>query len=354
MCDDKRHYLKDIMPTKWGLHKSKRPKWFEAFIKQKNMPEPLGCGGYKIIYPYKDFAISIEKGQRELPEVIERLKKVPDEFQKHLIYPLEQFVTKGYTVAKLNKCPGGDLFTILFETYDWKKLEATHFKGLAATLLELHKLDIVVLDLKPANIMWCTCDCLAFIDLDGALSLKNGLPDGRVNMTSWWNPIVHIGKDHRHAAAYKIADWCALALVMIAYFGEWFGESFKGETRDFLRNKFYESKESKDWSYRKLRFAREDFLKITEYLQRNWSGQGAMLPIVLEMAITLVTNLFDKRVTRRGRARTKTVQILDKINLKTTRETLENFLSALKLDNPTAVTTMITGVKKKTYMKLRL
>ena len=353
MCDNKRHYLNDIMPTKKNLHKSKRPAWFEKFIKQKNKPEPLGCGGYKIIYPYGDFAISIEKGERELPEVIERLKEVPDEFQKHLIYPLEQFVTKGHTVAMLNKCPGGDLFKMMFETYDWKKLDATHFKGLAATLLELHKLDIVVLDIKPANIMWCTCDCLAFIDLDGALSLKNGLPVGRVNMTKWWNPIVHIAKDHRHAAAYKIADWCAFALVMIAYFGEWFAGWFKGETRNFLSNKFYESnkEESNDWSYRKLRFARKDLVKITEYLRKNWPRKGAMLPDVLELAITLVTNLFDKRVTRRGTE--KTVQILPYIDLKTTSKTLDNFLSALKLDDPTAAT-MITGVKKKRYMKLRL
>ena len=118
---------------------------------------------------------------------------------------------ESYTVSLLTNCPAGSVQILI--RYKLNR----HFHDLARTLLKLHEYNIAVVDLKPENIMWCTCDCLAFIDLDSAVLLEGASPNTRAISTPWWDPIHVIPK--RVLSDFYVNDWCAFALILLGYFG---------------------------------------------------------------------------------------------------------------------------------------
>lgn len=203
-----------------------RPDWLRDFLNQKPM-EPIQCGGFKIVYPFGDFAVTIEEATIEkknnpISDVINVMKTIPEKYQQHLIYPLETFVTDKYIITKLSLCPNGDLFDI-FEgnkKNNFKMLTAKMFVDLANTLDVLHTNNIAVVDLKPDNIMLCKCNCLAFIDLDSVVSLRNGPPKKNKGATPWYNPIrlIKMSKN-RQSRDFFVSDWVAFALVVMLFVG---------------------------------------------------------------------------------------------------------------------------------------
>lgn len=291
MCDStKLSYFKAILPSKLKLHAHKRPKWFQTFIEQTDPGKPIACGSFKIVYPFGDFAVAIEKGNIPTPKVIDTMKFLPKEFQKHLTYPKEQFFTKGYTVSLLTNCPGGDLFRILFETNEYKKLTDRHFHDLARTLLKLHEYNIAVVDLKPENIMWCTCDCLAFIDLDSAVLLEGYSPNTlvplRVISTPWWDPISVVLKEHRMLEDYYVNDWCAFALIVLGYFGL----RLRDNGSPLLFNVHMRSNQKPNYTYSDFaKLSKSALLKMTGMLKNKLQTMNEM---VVEDAVEFLTNVW--------------------------------------------------------------
>lgn len=218
-CTGKEDYFKLIQPKGTNpLKKNPRPAWLREFLAQKD-PQRIDCGTYKIVYKFKNTAVAIEKGEKPNPPVFSTFKFIPQKYQKHLIYPTDVFVTKGFTVSRLSLCPNGDLFSALYEPRGrWDLLSPAMFVDLAETLDYLHSRNICIVDLKPENIMLCTCNCLAFIDLDSAKQMDK--PLGKVMKTMWWNPIALLSSKVIKPRDYFVSDWVAMALVVVGYMGE--------------------------------------------------------------------------------------------------------------------------------------
>lgn len=291
MCDHKKHYLEKIKPKhnlNWG---GKRPKWFKEFIDTtiKNKTEPLNCGSYKIVYPFGEYAVAIEEGNKtETPRSISIIKTIPKRYQKHFIYPVEIFCTKGYTVSKLNLCPSGDLFDLLDPNGDFYKLEQNMFTDLAEALDQLHQKNVAVADLKPENIMLCKCGCLAFIDLDSSITLENGVPK-RWTGTNYFNPFVKI--EDKRPRDFFISDWAAMAIIVLQYIGAYMA-NMKSDWK--LYNLMLTSYNNNDFYYKMLRY-RE--VKNDVYYEEL--GLDSLL---VRSAMTLLHTLF-KREPYRNRWR---------------------------------------------------
>ena len=281
MCDHMKYFLRDIKP-KHNWNKSKRPKWFREFIEttMKNKTEPLNCGSYKIVYPFGEYAVAIEKGDKtETPRSISIIKTISETYQKHFIYPVDIFFTKGYTVSKLNLCPSGDLRDLL-DNNDFYKLEPYMFTDLAKALDQLHQKNVAVSDLKPENIMLCKCGCLAFIDLDSSITLENGVPKRYVG-TPYNNPFLLI-KD-KIPRDFFISDWAAMALVVLEYIGVYMGKRKKNWT---LFNLMFKSYNEKDYYYKMLKYSKVE--NDVYYDELDLDG------LLVMSAMTLLHTLFRK------------------------------------------------------------
>lgn len=245
-CDDKLDYFQMIQPRGTNPVKTnKRPAWLRKFLKQKN-PQRINCGTYKIVYRFENTAVSIERGEKSNPPVFSTLKFVPERFQKHLIYPTDVFITKGFTVSRLSLCPNGDLFSAMFEKMGrYDLLSPQMFVDLAETLDFLHSRNICIVDLKPENIMLCSCDCLAFIDLDSAKQMDK--PLGKVIQTQWWDPIALLPKKSIKPRDYFISDWTAMILIVLCYTGELL---YRNTNVDALRYLMQVSQTKDDFTYR--------------------------------------------------------------------------------------------------------
>lgn len=224
-CEDKRVYLEDILKTDI----TKYPKWFQKFANTKNAQKKLRCGANKAVYTLDDVAISIEAGRIKIPHYYEILKQLPKEYQKHFIYPEETFYTKDdkYTVARMSNC-GNPVFHVDLGTAlnipplpAFFKLNEGHFQELAQALQILHEYDIAVCDLKGPNIMYCKCDCLAFIDMDSCMTFTGEKPNFEPSaMTPYVQPIVVLFLEGKTLTKtdYYASDWVAYALVLLNYF----------------------------------------------------------------------------------------------------------------------------------------
>lgn len=276
-----KYFLKDIKP-KHNWNKSKRPKWFKEFIETTitNKTEPLNCGSYKIVYPFGDYAVAIEKGDKtETPRSISIIKTISEEYQKHFIYPVDIFFTKGYTVSKLSLCPSGDLFDLL-NGKDFYKLEPQMFTDLAKALDKLHQKNVAVSDLKPENIMLCKCGCLAFIDLDSSITLENGVPK-KFTGTEYYNPFVMIRR--KRPRDYFISDWAAMAIIVLQYIAAYMAER-KAEWKLF--DLLVESHNKNDFFYKMLRYR-----KVENHVYYEELGLD---PLLVRSAMTLLHRLFQR------------------------------------------------------------
>ena len=291
MCDHKKYYLEKIRP-KHNLNRgNKRPPWFREFIETTtdNKTEPLNCGSYKIVYPFGEYTVAIEEGDKtETPRSISIIKTIPERYQKHFIYPVDIFFTKGYTVSKLSLCPSGDLRDLLDGKYFYK-LEPQMFTDLAKALDQLHQKNVAVSDLKPENIMLCKCGCLAFIDLDSSITLENGVPK-KFTGTPYYNPFLLI-KDKK-PRDFFISDWAAMAIIVLQYIAAFVG-NMKGEWK--LYDLMLESDNDRDFFYKQLRYR-----KVENHVYYEELGLD---PLLVRSAMTLLHRLFKREpyMNRYGR-----------------------------------------------------
>lgn len=268
-----------------------RPEWFIKFLQKSSDVNPINCGGYKIVYPFGDHAIAIERGNKPMdPSVLLILKMLPKKHQKHLIYPLEHFITEEFTVSKLSLCPFGDLFD-MFNTPNapFEKLTPQMFVDLASTLDVLHSYNIAVTDLKPENIMMCTCNCLAFIDLDSVTSLSEGKPKYLKAATLWWNPILII--DNKKPRDYFISDWGAFALITLEFIGQ---TLTRKENFDILSRILVTSSSEKDYRYKwlKLQYIKQNSKYDSEFEDAlNKLDLSPMKKEVVQVAMKLLNTL---------------------------------------------------------------
>ena len=264
------------------MYREQTPKWFQIFLEDSYTLKPIQCGSYKIVYPYKDYAISIEQGDKRMrSNLLNTLKLMPKQYQKHLIYPLESFFVDNFTVSKLSLCPHGDLYEIFFEKklrYSNGNLTLNHFVDLAATLDALHNKNIAVVDIKPENIMMCTCNCLAFIDLDSAISFSE--TKKLKAATPWWDPILVINRSRREPRDFFISDWASFALVTLHYVAlyRWSKE------RPVLYNLLRTSSDENDYTYSYLEY------QIIEEMEGNTFT--IKLENLVRAAMNLLNNLF--------------------------------------------------------------
>lgn len=203
------------------------PDWLEPFITGE-LYSSMSCGSYKAVYVIGDLAISVEethknKNIREQMEkrnqnIRERLSWIEPKYQKYFNYSKNEWVWQGFIFRELSLCPKGTLADMM-DSYHYT-LQDVHLKQLIRALQALHEdASLVIGDLKPANIMFCECDCLAFIDLDSAVILPIH-KESRIYRTRWWNIISKINpKTVEHPKTLLIAsDWIAISLVVMMHY----------------------------------------------------------------------------------------------------------------------------------------
>ena len=220
--------LTSIQKAKNFKWKSDIPEWVkQVILYQENM---VAEGSYKKVYIYDSLAVAIEEGESKpsrnllaLIRTIEGSKKSTD-ISAHIIYPLEYYYypTLGCTFIKMNSCPEGDLYNILTRKNVPDLID--QFKQLVAVLGILHEKGFYLGDIKPQNIVYCKCDCLAFIDVD---DIKHFQKDNTIMhfgpATRWWNFISFNPILFRIMCLYQMedvqwTDWTALALCILKYY----------------------------------------------------------------------------------------------------------------------------------------
>lgn len=321
-CDDKK--LKYLEEIKKG-NVNNLPQWFQVFLKESSDVQPLSCGGYKIVYPYKDHAISIERGDKRMNTILLTiLKLMPAHHQKHLIYPLESFYSNNFTVSKMSLCPYGELYDIIQSKEKVQKLEMSHIVELAATLDALHSKNIAIIDIKLENIMMCTCNCLAFIDLDTALSLSE--PTMIKAATPWWNPIILLpGVANKTSYLTPrdcfISDWASFALVTLFFVAS---KLWNEKRMPVLYNMLNKSSADDDFSYKYLsyryllNFVKED--KLSWDLKDSIMYDTDVVTAPLDLLYTLIEDRRAPPAERRfsSRAGTKIIQFQEALGLQST------------------------------------
>ena len=203
--------------------------WKDIFLDKNICPVKVSAGSYKCVYIFDNgVVVSVQM----LTKVLEyekikkkymKLKELKSTFQKHLNYPGEVFMAKtkdiDYLVSHLPLCYD-DLW------YVWKKtpeqIPLMKYEDLMFTLIELHKKQIYLCDIKPENIFLCG-DNLSFGDLDSSIVYKNdySLQEqfNYIVATPGYAPIqfdqTWFGKNRN---SLEISDFYALSVVIcIAY-----------------------------------------------------------------------------------------------------------------------------------------
>lgn len=163
------------------MKKEQIPDFVMKLLKYKH--RQVNCGAFKSVYVYDDIAVSVElirdedvdKETQKKFEVLRNIVKQNDEIKNHVIIPEETWeyetgpLGMNYRFEKLSLCPYGDL-----SSESNIEIGDIQFEKLMRTLQILHNNGIILMDIKPQNIMICACKCLAFIDLDGIINLQDG------------------------------------------------------------------------------------------------------------------------------------------------------------------------------------
>lgn len=373
-CREKNFHVRIRQVVQEIITTTSLPKWFTDFLGfDINLRPPGGweewldkhdyfCGGYKIVYTKKrtlirnnskpppgyDMAISIERTSRAPsdPKIFDKLKEVIQKEPKtkdHLIFPTEQFLTKTWTVSLMSNCPGGELFDVI----DTNMINMDMFRDLAKTLHTLHRYNIAVGDLKMENIMLCSCNCLAFIDLDASLYFTEGsgtrlvrrnimkealgkeftnkkwgqpedTPWGRNGdqhpknfaKTPWFQPIMMIPGPWRKQDDIYISDWAALALILTYYIGINVENDSNGKENYWLRAWLESNNEDRNKG-RKSKYGDVYYDKIAVRFNKKknqhpvpgrtfledkvWFGKWASFD-VYENALNFISNLFGIKI----------------------------------------------------------
>lgn len=227
------------------------PNWLVPFFNKEY--KYLNSGGYKHVFSNGVYAISVEKYNpfldKEKEEVFQVLRTIEKPYNEHIIVPLKQYKSSFIvrpTVMKvasmqplyaeeakfveeesievlfslMNLCPHGDLFDKLAN--DSYNISERQILDLGLALKHLHEKGIYVSDLKAENIAHCTCDCLAFIDLDRAIvpsDFQNRILVKRATVQAWWNPMYQflVNKETITEDICAFNDWFAFAIVYILH-----------------------------------------------------------------------------------------------------------------------------------------
>lgn len=226
---NKLNWRKDIVKMYEENPPDDLPKWLVPFMTRRPATS-MSCGSYKVVYVFGDLAISFEKtyedSDDDLPSEMEirsriirkRLSWIEEKYKKYFNYAKNEWVWQGFRFREMSACPKGTLADMM-DSYDYT-LADVHLKQLIRALQVLHRdSSLVIGDLKPANIMFCKCDCLAFIDLDSAVIMPIG-KESRIYRTGWWNIIKKINpKKVDHPRRLLIAsDWIAISLVVMMHY----------------------------------------------------------------------------------------------------------------------------------------
>ena len=237
------------------------PKWLVPFMTTRGVLEPE-CGSYKAVYVIGDLAISVEETDEDSDDVRnqiirERLGWIEEKYQQYFNYSKNEWVWQGFRFRELSLCPKGTLADMM-RSHDYT-LEDVHLKQLIRALQVLHRdASLVIGDLKPANIMFCKCDCLAFIDLDSAVILPIH-KRSRIYRTGWWNIIRQINpKTVDHPRRLLIAsDWIAISLVVMMHY------AVKEDDTQLSRRVIRSYNDEGDFNYEYIKDIKED--EIYEY-----------------------------------------------------------------------------------------
>lgn len=208
-CEDKKGWRADIL-GKYQANRPEIPKWLEVFM--SGTPRKMDCGASKAVYVFGNKAISVESGPQDFKKqkvIKERLDLIPKKYQKHFNYYKSEFCWSGYVFRELSLCPKGTLSDLMQGKY---KMRDEKLKELILALEEMHKVGLAVSDLKPPNIMLCSCNCLAFIDLDSAVVLPYS--GGPLYRTPWWN----IDPKSTDEDTLKTSDWISISLVVLFHY----------------------------------------------------------------------------------------------------------------------------------------
>ncbi len=225
-----------------GNKDASKPKWLEPIFNKDNKYKSLK-GGYKEVYIVGEHAITISTKKYFKQNLANALRRVDQRFQKYLIYPFDGCRIEAtindrkylFFFSILNNCPGGDLFDLLHEKVvnkndpsdqyyvknkNYNRSDQDYIR-LFVVLNELHQNGIYLGDIKPENIMLCRCDCLAFIDLDDAITAKDlereTLPKTKNYVGSFfYNPFFGKILD-KSIGMLRYADVFALSLVYLEH-----------------------------------------------------------------------------------------------------------------------------------------
>ena len=227
-CNNKLYWRERIIMKYNANRPDDLPKWLVPFMTGKH-PSSISYGSYKAVYVMDDRAISVEETNEDsdddLPTEMEirnriirdRLNRVEEKYQKYFNYSKNEWVWQGFRFRELSVCPKGTLADMMNSSP--YTLQDVHLKQLIRALQALHKVELTIGDLKPANIMFCACDCLAFIDLDSAVIMPIN-KESRIYRTQWWNIISKIDtKKVEDPRTLLIAsDWIAISLVVMMHY----------------------------------------------------------------------------------------------------------------------------------------
>ena len=175
----------------------KVPKWVELTLKSFMTMETnnrrarganyLSLGRSKIVFNIEGHACSVEvmknenKARREY--ITDRLKKIGDPCG--LVIPKQAYVidvpNKGwcYYLQQMKYCVNGDLLKEEPSVNQPIWLDYSNFSDMALTLQSLHRNGVYLLDIKPENMLDCTCEgesVFAFADLDDSVVREDESP----------------------------------------------------------------------------------------------------------------------------------------------------------------------------------
>ena len=233
------------------------PEWLLPFIIGKR-PSSISCGSYKAVYVMDDRAISVEETDDDLLTEMEirnriirdRLNRVEKKYQKYFNYSKNEWVWQGFIFRELNVCPKGTLADMMKSPH--YTLQDVHLKQLIRALQALHKVELTIGDLKPANIMFCASDRLAFIDLDSAVILPFN-KESIIYKTLWWNIIgkIETEKVEDPRTLLIASDWIAISLVVMMHYAVKDTKLRKGVTS---------SLDSSDFNYNDIKGIKTDVI----------------------------------------------------------------------------------------------
>lgn len=214
----------DKLPEKLGNDNTK-PMWLDAL--QKNNPEPFGKGGTKQLYKVNGMAISLEIGPKEFVErrkytiqkVEEALNSVPKDQRRVIVGKeiheiiLTEKISALYSLLDLCE---KDLNNMNMQ---FKGDYTEQVVSLARCIEALHKNRMYLVDIKPANMLFCK-DIIHLTDVEDVV-FENEQAVGATQTFSkeiyealFMSSKEHSFQDIEHEKKMALVDWCAFSTSM--------------------------------------------------------------------------------------------------------------------------------------------